>query len=255
MTVDPKALTAGTIVRHRSGHYFALDHRSGDGAAWVCEDGSSIADDFWSVGTWTVTGTPEDALTVVLNRIEFRLGRLEEAAATNTERLEHIMINQAGLDADLQALGSAVGQLVTAYESASAKATAAGVDLSVEDAQVKQLEGRITSALAAAPPASTSAALTDPVASTSSSNPGPAAAAPETAANATTASTAPETAPAAESAPTGAVTPTRAPDAGQVPAAAADTASTPADTWSAPTDTTAASLPAGSVPGATAQGA
>jgi hypothetical protein len=69
------------------------------------------------------------------------------------KEVHDLTINQAQLDADLQALGSDIGALITAYEAASAKAAAAGVDLTAEDATVKQLAAQITAAIT--PPTTT----------------------------------------------------------------------------------------------------
>lgn len=56
-------------------------------------------------------------------------------------------VSQAQLDTDLQALSTQVQNLIAAYNSASAKASAAGVDLTAEDQQVQAASAGIQAAL------------------------------------------------------------------------------------------------------------
>lgn len=62
-------------------------------------------------------------------------------------KVEHMATSQAQLDTDLQALSTQVQNLITAYNSASAKAGAAGVDLTAEDQQVQAAGAAIQAAL------------------------------------------------------------------------------------------------------------
>jgi hypothetical protein len=133
--------------------------------------------------------SPDRRLEEVLDEVVFRLALLEAAVTTNTERLELLVTDQSNLDSDLQNLGTLVGQLVGAYQTASAKATAGGVDLSAEDAQVRQLAAQITGALPA-PAGPGPGAPAGAPASAASSPAAPTAAAPDTAPTGLTGTTA-----------------------------------------------------------------
>jgi chromosome segregation ATPase len=86
------------------------------------------------------------AIGETVTRIDTHLDRIHKEIITMAE-------TQAAFDGDLTNLANSINQLIAAYQAASAKASAAGVDLSAEDAQVQQLSASITSALTSASPA------------------------------------------------------------------------------------------------------
>lgn len=54
MNIDPKTLTRGTVVVHKSGGAVTLSHRKDDDSGWWNTDGSGLADFAWESGDWKV---------------------------------------------------------------------------------------------------------------------------------------------------------------------------------------------------------
>lgn len=103
------------------------------------------------------------------------LRRIETAVYHLHKEIKHMTETQANFDNDLSGLASLVGQLLAAYQTASSKANAAGVDLTNEDAQVQQLASSITAALPSPTPGATSTAAPNAGATTPGASTAPVA--------------------------------------------------------------------------------